>query len=253
MLLSRRISLLFPLLYLALIAGAELITSLLNPIGGITFHIILLLSLLLHSSFEASNLSRLYLSLSLTPLIGILSLSTPLTHLSILFWYVVVSIPLILGAIMVIRRLELSPEEIGLSWGRLRIQLPVALTGFLFGFMEYYILKKPDPFITRFSPGDLIPSAVLIILTTGFLEELIFRGILQKIAIESMEGWGLFYVALLFAILHIGYLSVLDFIFVFFVGLFFGVIVRRTKSLLGVSLSHGITNVILYLVLPFFL
>ena len=41
--------------------------------------------------------------------------------------------------------------------------------------------------------------------------------------------------------------------FVLMAGLFFGWVVKRTGSLLGVSLAHGIANIGLYLVFPFVL
>jgi membrane protease YdiL (CAAX protease family) len=49
-----------------------------------------------------------------------------------------------------------------------------------------------------------------------------------------------------------GFLSWLDVIFVFLVALFFGGVVKKTGSLLGVTLSHGITNIMLFLIAPFF-
>ena len=65
-----------------------------------------------------------------------------------------------------------------------------------------------------------------------------------------MPRWGLGYVALLFGVLHIGYLSVLDVVFVMAVGLMFGYIVRWGGSILGVTLAHGLTNIMLFIVLP---
>jgi len=47
--------------------------------------------------------------------------------------------------------------------------------------------------------------------------------------------------------------SLLDVLFVGVVGLFFGWVVHRTRSLLGVTLAHGLTNIILFLVMPFVL
>ena len=84
------------------------------------------------------------------------------------------------------------------------------------------------------------------------MEELIFRGVLQHTAVESFRWWGVVYVSLLFAVLHVGFLSWLDVIFVFGVALFFGWVVKKTGSLLGVTLSHGITNIVLFLIVPFF-
>ena len=75
---------------------------------------------------------------------------------------------------------------------------------------------------------------------------------LQRTAVEAFGGWGIIYVSLLFAVLHIGFLSLIDVVFVLGVALFFGWVVKKTGSLLGVTLSHGITNILLYLVIPFF-
>ena len=87
--------------------------------------------------------------------------------------------------------------------------------------------------------------------TTGFVEEFIFRGVLQRSAWERFGWRGLIYVSSLFAILHIGFLSWVDVVFVFGIALFFAWVVKRTGSLLGVTLSHGITNITLYLIAPF--
>ena len=75
---------------------------------------------------------------------------------------------------------------------------------------------------------------------------------LQRTAVEAFRWWGIVYVSLLFAVLHVGFLSWLDVIFVFAVALFFGWVVKKTGSLLGVTLSHGITNIMLFLIVPFF-
>ena len=54
-----------------------------------------------------------------------------------------------------------------------------------------------------------------------------------------------------FASLHIFFLNGIDLVFVFAVGLFYGIVVLKTKNLWGVILSHSLGNVILYLVAPF--
>jgi len=40
-------------------------------------------------------------------------------------------------------------------------------------------------------------------------------------------------------------------LFVFAVAMFFAWAVKRTGSLLGVTLAHGITNIMLFVVIPF--
>ena len=95
-----------------------------------------------------------------------------------------------------------------------------------------------------------MPAFILAIFT-GLLEEVVFRGLMQRAAGEVLGRWGMLYVAVLFAVLHFGYKSPLDVIFVLAVGIFFGWVVARTHSLLGVTISHSLTNIILFLVMPF--
>lgn len=77
----------FPFLYLGAIAAAELVTALVNPLGGIVFHIVLLLGIISHASLTAKHPQhKLYLSLALAPLIRLLSLSMPLTRFAQIYW-----------------------------------------------------------------------------------------------------------------------------------------------------------------------
>ncbi len=240
------------LLYLGAIAAAELITALVNPLGGIVFHIVLLLGLVSHASFAARPpQNKLYLALALAPLIRLLSLSMPLTRFPQIYWYAIIAIPLLVAVVVVMQRLGYRPSQVGLTGSRLSLQLLVgATTGFAFGVIEYLILK-PSPLVESLNlTGILLPSLILLV-ATGFAEELTFRGVMQRSAGEALGPWGWVYVAALFAVLHTGYLSVADMALVLSVGLFFGWVVKETGSLLGVSLSHGLTNIVLYLVMPF--
>ncbi len=97
----------------------------------------------------------------------------------------------------------------------------------------------------------------MLLLPAGLVEELIFRGVLQKAAVEAFSGWGIVYVSYIFAILHIGWiraespLALLDIVFVFMGALFFGWVVKKIRPLFGVNRSHGITNIVLFIIAPF--
>ena len=124
------------------------------------------------------------------------------------------------------------------------------LTGIPLDILEYLILK-PSPIAAGLTTIQLILLAVAFIVATGFVEELVFRGVFQNSAIKMFGAkTGLIAVSAVFAVLHIGWLNVLDIILVFFIGLFFGFLMYKTGSLAGVSLSHGLTNVFLFLVMP---
>ncbi len=240
------------LLYLGAITAAELVTALVNPLGGIIFHIVLLLGLVSHASLTARHPShKFYLALALAPLIRLLSLSMPLTKFPQIYWYGIIAVPLLVATFTVMRRLEFGPGQVGITCKRLPLQLMVALSGIPFGIAEFYILR-PSPLIDSLTwEGVLLPALILLV-GTGFAEELVFRGVMQRSAGEALGRWGWVYIAVFFAALHIGYLSVIECGFVLVVGLFFGWVIQKTGSLLGITLSHGITNIGLYLIIPFF-
>ena len=243
-------------LYALAIAGAELITAAVNPMGGIIFHTVVLLALLGHASLSSKDPRHdVYLALSLAPLIRILGLSVPLAPFSQIYRYLIITVPLLAATFVIIKMLGYSRSEIALTIGKMRVQLPIQLlvgaTGIGFGLIEYYILK-PEPLIDALAWQEILLPAFILLVTTGFVEELVFRGVIQRACVKAFGTWGLFYVTIIFTVLHIGYFSVLELAPAFFVGLFFSWVVRKTGSLLGVTLSHGIANITLYLIIPLF-
>jgi len=240
------------IIYLLAIIAAEVVTNFLNIFGGVASHIVVLTALIIHSSVvnESGN-RKLLLALCLAPLTRILSLSMPLAQLPQIYWYIIIYPALFLAAWVVLHRLHFKPTEVGLNFRKLRLQLAVALTGFGFGIGEYIILR-PEPMISEFTFGQLLFPVFVFVVGTGFVEEFMFRGVMQRAATSAMGRLGLPYVALVFTTLHLIHHSAIDIIFVFIVALFFGWVVNKTGSLFGVTLSHGIANTVLYLVAPFF-
>lgn len=241
------------ILVLAAVVVAEVITALIDPLWGIVSHGVYMVLLILLGSFIQQRAHRnLCLSLSLAPMIRILSLSMPLAGFAPINWYLIISAPLIVATFVVIRMLKYRRSEVGLTFGWIPVQLAIAATGFILGVTEYFILR-PEPLIASLTWQSFIPASLILLIGTGFAEEILFRGVMQKASLDVMGTRGLFYITAIFAALHIGYLSVVDIIFVFGVGIFFAWAVKKTGSILGATLSHGITNIMLYLILPFFL
>jgi uncharacterized protein len=78
--------------------------------------------------------------------------------------------------------------------------------------------------------AGVIP-AVVVGIATGAPEELIFRGVLQTATRPILGRLNWIYVSLVFAVLHIGYQSALDLAFVFGVGLLYGWVFERSRSI----------------------
>ena len=242
---------LFPyLMYLVGIASAELITALADPMGGMIVHLVLVVLLILSSAMVGRHPShRLFLAMTLAPLIRIVGLSVSLPLFSEIYWYLLTSIPLLVGVLVIIRILDLQPREIGLTPGRLPVQGLIALTGVSFGGIAFLILR-PEPLAPTLSWQYMVAPALILLIATGFVEELAFRGVMQHASIQALGPWGWVYTAGIYSVLQIGQLSVLHWLFVLCVALFFGWVAKRTGSILGVSLSHGLANIGLLLVFP---
>jgi membrane protease YdiL (CAAX protease family) len=238
--------------YLAVLTVAEALTTLIEPRSGLALHALLLLILIAHTALIWGQPGhRLLFALIFAPLIRIVSLFLPMAGFPLVYWYLIVSVPLFAAALVATRTLGLSGEDVGLKLKKLPLQVLVILTGLSLGYFEYWILR-PAPLAQNFSLEGIWVPALILLICTGFAEELIFRGIMQRAASEQLGSlWGTVYVAALFAALHMGYQSFPDMLFVFIVALFFGLASAHTGSIVGVSLAHGLTNVILYLAMPF--
>ena len=244
---------------LAAFSVAEVVTVYTNPFIGIALHAITLSALLITSALggqtEAARehpRSRLLHSLALVPLIRIVSLTMPLGRFDEMYWFLAAGLPVFGAAIVIMISLGLRPRDIGLRIGRpaLGLHLLVIPFGLVLGLAEYHILQ-PDPLIDELTLSQFVAPALILMFATGFLEEFIFRGILQRTAMAALGPFAILYVSTIFAILHIGYRSGTDFLFVFLIALLYGWVVRRTGSIIGVSVSHGITNITLFLLVPF--
>lgn len=198
-------------------------------------------------------LARLEVAMLPVPLIRIVSLTSPLAEFSYIQWFSILAIILYAGIVASIRLLKPELKSLGLRLPERRhwpLEIGIALFGFVLGYTEYHILH-PGALVQQLGLRSLAAPIVILFVSTGLMEELLFRGMLQRYAGEAM-GWlpGIVFVSLLFAVLHTGWESWLDVLFVGSVGFLYSFTVRRTGTLVGVSISHGITNSMLFLVMP---
>jgi membrane protease YdiL (CAAX protease family) len=235
--------------YLVAVVAAEILVSLWSPQLGMGLHLALVFALTLHASFAPRRQRPLLLALLFAPLVRVTSLALPLAHLPMVYWYLLTSLPLFVAVVPAVRILGLSRQQLGICVGNLPLQLAIGLVGLPFGIAEYVVLQ-PAPLIAELSWQAMLLPMLILLVSSAFLEELIFRGVLQTAAGRVLGRWGLLYSSAVFAALYIGYLSVVSVALVFVVGLAFAWLVARTGSLLGVTLAHWLTNVGLHLVIP---
>lgn len=242
-----------PIIYLLAIAAAQAVSAFSVPTWGVLSHIAILTVIIVRSALVDDYLhQRLLLPLALVPLLGIIRLSMSLMDIPSIVSYHLSYTPLLLSAAVVVSVLRYDANDIGLNFKQLGVQLLVGATGILLGLAGYVILR-PEPIIADFARHDVWLPALILLLNTGFVVEFVFRGVIQHGAVKAFGRWGIVYVSLLFTALYIEFLPAAWWMaFAFVISLYFGWVVKATKSILGVALAHGIYNIALYLIIPFF-
>ncbi len=244
--------------YLALLTIAELAVTFGDPLlvfplhGGIVGLAALHVAALEGRSERQAGrhpLTPFLLAFVVVALIRIISYTLPLAAIEPAYRYLFAGVPMTLGALLVARAAGFSWRDVGLAWRTTWLQVVVIIASIGLGFVEFAILRPvamgPLPWVA----AGVIPAAVVGI-ATGFPEELIFRGVLQTATRPILGRLNWVYASLVFAALHIGYQSVLDLAFVFGVGLLYGWVFERSRSIIGISIGHGQANVILFFIAP---
>lgn len=239
------------LLFLFAVGWAERAVYFVNPLRGLLLHAYVLVGLILIvSAYWDRSQYRYLLALSIVPLMRMVGLAVPLPYFPAAGWIILVSLILCVAVLMYAQRLGLTSADLGIRLNGWPVQLLVGLSGVLIGAGQYFLVGSSitsDP--TRQFPN--ITVGVVLLLGYGFVEELIFRGLLQQIT-EKILGdhvaW--VYIAAVYAVMTLGSYSVGYMGVAFGVSVLFSWVVWRTRSILGVSLAHGLASITLFLILP---
>jgi membrane protease YdiL (CAAX protease family) len=134
----------------------------------------------------------------------------------------------------------------------------VIATGLLVAFLtsvylaeiEYRIIT-PAPLVPSLDVYQFLALTIVMIGFVGFVEELLFRGILQKV-LQAQLGTlpGLLLASGIFGLMHSVYGLPMEMLFAGVIGLVFGIVYDLTDSLVLVSVMHGMVNVFLFGVIP---
>jgi membrane protease YdiL (CAAX protease family) len=144
-----------------------------------------------------------------------------------------------------IRNQDISSEEMGMSFKKLYVYLPISVfIGLIMAIIEYKILS-PVPLIDNINIPNVILITIVMLIFVGLVEEVIFRSIVQT-RIEKMFGpnYGILLTGGLFGIMHASYGVINEIIFAAVIGIILSYIFRRTRNLLFVVSTHGIADII---------
>ncbi len=240
-------------LFFFLVLVAEFIFTYWNISIGVIIYLLILISLLIITRFKyKESAPSLYLALTLIPLIRIISVSIPMQGIPEVFGFVVVSLPLFIAGAMVAKMVGLTYAALGFRFYRFHIQLLIALLGLPLGFVEFFIVQ-PEITNIAVASDEILMWVIVLIICVGLLEEFIFRGILFNVAIKVLGSENaIYFTSLSYAALNISGRSFLNVIYTFLVSILFCRLFVWQKSLLGLSLAHGLINVTLYIICPLF-
>ncbi len=249
--------------YIAAIAGAETAVVFLGSVPGMIAHGILLILLFSHYIMlsltsspsdhhlaGAGKLGQALPVLSLFPLLRILSLAMPIKSIPEIYWNALVGIPVLIAIGLTARLLGWSPRDLGLASRMWPWQLLIALSGIPLSLAVYIAMGSP-PLAPAVNSRDAMIGAAILIIFGGVMEEILFRGLLQRVTSEVFGAWGMVWTSVLFALMYLGSLSAPVVVLMGLIGLFFGWCVERTGSTWGVILAHSLTLIGIFYVLPY--
>jgi membrane protease YdiL (CAAX protease family) len=247
------------LIYLVLIATAEVLVAFVSPEAGalldaalilmIINHFVLLFGKFAQPSTPAADrrLISALAVLALLPLLRFTSLVMPFTEFPENYWLALVGGPLLLAAGLAVRTLGLTPAEVGLRLRGWPLQIAIGAAGVPLGLVAF-LLQNPDA--PAGSTGDLLVKAAILVVFVAFTEELIFRGLVQRTFDGILGLPGFVWSTCLFMLVYLGSRSPGEIAFAGVVGLLFGLCVQRTQSIVGVFVAHSVLLVGLVVVWP---
>jgi uncharacterized protein len=206
---------------------------------------------------------QVYQAFSLVSLLRIVNIGMPVFFDLTIYWLPFIYLPIIIVALLLAWQGEgrVSPWSMmrrflgkmaNINKSHLLIYLALALgLGAVLGFIEYQLLK-PERLIADISLESLLLLFVVMIFFVGLGEELVFRFLLQDRMKARMGTWtAIILASFVFALMHSGYSSLTFILYVFLIGMVFGVSYERTRSLAFVALLHGAINFFLFSVFPY--
>jgi membrane protease YdiL (CAAX protease family) len=231
------------------LAGAELLFVDRHVLAGLVVEAALVLALVHVAALTTSDEGRLFGLLALVPLARLLSFTMPLGGVQPLYWHALIGAPLLPALVVASRAYGYSPSSLGFRRARPVAQLAIAASGGPLGLAAYAILR-PAPAAPTLDRSHLLFGSLTLLVFAAFIEELLFRGLLQQAATSVFGAAGIVVVNLVYAVTAIGSLSAGYAVFAGLTGCWFSIAARRSRCLWGVIAAHALAVVGLVLVWP---
>lgn len=222
---------------------------------GLAIHAVALLGIL-WLVFVTDEVVVAYEAMLFLPLLRLLNLGTGSVGLHPYLWLAFVYVMILGGMALVLADREFTAASIGV-WpppsGRARRYLLVGIAaGILFGSAQWALELESSP--VEVTPPNALLAVLVVGLLVGFVEELLFRGILQPATADILgTPAAIVLVSVIFGFMHSVWMEPLNVVFAFFVSLYLGWEYARTRNFWHIWIVHAMINIIAYAVLPLWL
>jgi membrane protease YdiL (CAAX protease family) len=245
------------LAYLGVYLFAELMAAVFDTRLGLLVHAGVLLAAFFHGANVPVGPERSFLwTLWLAPLTRIYGLAQPFAGAPPLTWWALTMVPMVVAGLVAMRLSGQSPRDAGLI-PRMR-ELPIAVfmvpVGLAIGVLMYLVLE-PRSLGQELAFGGIVLVALIAIANPGIVDEVVFRGVLQRATSSVLgPGFSIVYVSLLYAtVLPPGLLDRGSFMAValtFLLGLVLAAVTAKTGSVLSAAVGHASLAIGLFVMAP---
>ena len=229
---------------------AEAVTLTLGPTAGVLAHAIALVALAaLSMRLPRGANQRLTLSAGLIPIVRILSIAVPAAIIPPIYWYLEIGLAGLEGILLLMRRLDLAPRDVGLRRTPLAEVVSVGVIGAILGIPAYLIAGRLELGYGA-GPVALVIASAVVMIFVGFFEELLFRGLIQSAGTQLFSRGGVLISVAATALMYSASLNPRYVVFATFVAAFFGVVARRSGSIAAPVAGHAALALVQLVVLP---
>jgi membrane protease YdiL (CAAX protease family) len=218
-------------------------------LSGIMLYSILLVVLLLYACYRWEHEQRFLVVLAIPSVIRVLNFTLPLGDFSPLVAQMIMAVPLVLSGVIFVWLLNQPVFPLIFTWRQITTYLLLIGVGCVFGFVLFQS-KQPVRVVWN-TPLLLAFYILVLVFAMAFLEEWLFRGIMQA-GLSNLLGknFGSFVVAIVYTVLHINQGTWIFVLLTFVFALGLGWLRNKSESLTQVFLVHGAANIVFFLLLP---
>jgi membrane protease YdiL (CAAX protease family) len=222
--------------YLASVVMAEATTVFVSVAAGVTLHALIILVATGRHLFRESNIPLPMLGIP--SLLRILSFTMPIPDVPVAAWYVLVGVPLLVACVLAIWAAHWNWLTVGLRPRLGRADLLAVVMGVPLGWVASSVPGGTRlPFDTAAEPWTV---ALVLLVFVALPEELLFRGMIQRIFVTQFGAVGILLGAVLFAAMYLPSLSAELVAVMALASLVFGWTVAATGNLGGAILGHAV-------------